>query len=273
LSEPSNRTATSLKPGRNCWRLAGANRVAFFVDACAYFEALYDALADARRSVRILGWDIDSRLELVRPAGERDRPTALREYLEHLARETDDLRIDILSWDFSVIYALEREWFTKHRIGRSLKQRVRFELDSRHPFGGSQHQKVVIIDDSVAFVGGIDLTRHRWDTPDHAADDPRRVDPGGTRYLPFHDVQMAVDGPAARALAEMAVERWEQATDLEITPLSCTDSDVWPRNVEPTIRNTQVAIARTFPAFEDRPEIREVEKLHLDLIRAAKHWI
>jgi hypothetical protein len=55
---------------------------------------------------------------------------------------------------------------------------VHFRLDDDHPVGASHHQKLVVVDDRVAFVGGIDLAAARWDTPEHRAYDPRRRDPG-----------------------------------------------------------------------------------------------
>ena len=60
-----------------------------------------------------------------------------------------------------------------------------------------------MIDDRVAFCGGIDLTIRRWDTAEHRADDARRRDPRGIAYAPMHDVQVAVDGEAARALGDL----------------------------------------------------------------------
>ena len=42
--------------------------------------------------------------------------------------------------------------------------RSHFRYDNTHPIGGSHHQKIVVIDDAVAFNGGIDLTCRRWDT-------------------------------------------------------------------------------------------------------------
>ena len=79
--------------------------------------------------------------------------------------------------------------------------RIRVELDKRHPIYAAHHQKIVSIDDEIAFVGGMDLTVDRWDTPDHETDCPLRVTPDGTPYDPVHDVQMIVEGEAAQALA------------------------------------------------------------------------
>ena len=76
----------------------------------------------------------------------------------------------------------------------------------------SHHQKIVVVDDAIAFTGGLDLTIRRWDTPAHRADDPGRVDPAGRPYPPAHDVQVMVDGDAAAALGELARARWRAAT-------------------------------------------------------------
>ncbi len=51
--------------------------------------------------------------------------------------------------------------------------------------GSSQHQKVVVIDDKIAFCGGIDPGKHRWDSSEHAPDDQRRIDPDNELYPPF----------------------------------------------------------------------------------------
>ena len=66
----------------------------------------------------------------------------------------------------------------------------------------------MVVDDEVAFVGGVDLTLHRWDLPEHRLHDGRRLDASGAEYEPFHDVHAAVSGQAAAALGELARARW-----------------------------------------------------------------
>src|SRR3546814_9275858 len=80
------------------------------------------------------------------------------------------------------------------------------------PVGAAHHQKLVVVDDAIAFIGGLDLTIRRWDTSDHAADQPLRTDPAGQPYTPFHDLQLMLDGAAATALAEVARGRWQRVT-------------------------------------------------------------
>ena len=60
-----------LEPGRNVWRVALAGRAAVLQDAATYYGVLRRTMLNARRSIHILGWDIDSRTPLV---GERGRP-------------------------------------------------------------------------------------------------------------------------------------------------------------------------------------------------------
>ena len=89
---------------------------------------------------------------------------------------------------------------------------ITFKLDGAHPAGASHHQKILVVDDSLAFCGGIDMTACRWDSRRHLDDDERRRRPTtNRRYGPWHDATMAVDGDAARALGELARDRWERA--------------------------------------------------------------
>ncbi|GEM18767.1 phospholipase [Nitrosococcus oceani] len=174
-----------------------------------------------------------------------------------------------------MIYALEREWLPIYQLNWRTHHRLHFEMDDQHPVGASHHQKVVVIDDTVAFAGGLDLSKWRWDTPEHRPDDERRIDSEGNPYPPFHDVQMVVEGPAAAALGDLARERWYRATGRRLSPppASSTHGTPWPRKVAPNLENISIAIARTEPKFKNYPEIREVERLYLDTIAAAQRFI
>jgi phospholipase D1/2 len=173
-----------------------------------------------------------------------------------------------------MIYAMEREFFPQYKLRWKSHGRVRFCLDGEHPAGGSQHQKLVVIDDRIAFCGGIDLARCRWDTSAHRAREPRRTDPRGESYPPFHDVQMLVDGEAARVLGDLARERWQAAGGGgSRQDLQSVQSDPWPSCVAPALTDVDIGIARTFPPYEGRSQVREAEQLYLDSIAAARHFI
>ncbi len=110
----------------------------------------------------------------------------------------------------------------------------------------------------------------RWDTPEHAFDNPHRVDTADEPYPPFHDVQALVDGDAARALAELARTRWCRAKKTDVA--ACRPvADVWPDSVRPDFTDVEIGISRTEP--RGLRAVREVEKLFLDSIDAAEHSI
>ena len=263
-----------LRPGRNCWRVERADRVAFLIDGEAFFGAVRSALAKARHSVFILGWDIDSRMRLTAGAATDGLPEPLGEFLNAVVAERPRLRGYVLSWDFAMLYAIEREWLPIYKLDWMTHRRLSFRLDDRHPPGASHHQKVIVVDDAVAFVSGYDLTRARWDTSAHAQDDPRRVDHRGEPYVPFHDVGIVVAGDCARALGELARERWRRATNRSPrTDEPGIPDEVWPDGVDADANGVPVAIARTEPAFAGNAAVGEIRALFLDAIASARHHI
>ena len=271
---PAARVATASAPiavpGRNCWRREPAGRVAFLIDGAAYFAALAAAFERARHCILIAGWDFDSRTRIRRGPGTL--PATIGPLLNAFVARRRGLRIYVLNWDFAVIYALEREMLPLMRLDWSTHRRLRYRLDGNHPLGASHHQKIVVVDDAVAFLGGLDICERRWDLPAHRADDPRRVDHAGRPYPPFHDVQLALDGAAAAALGALVRTRWKRATGRRLRPVVPTD-DPWPPGVVPDLERVPVALARTEPQWMGRGEVREVERLHLDAIAAARRSI
>ena len=169
-----------------------------------------------------------------------------------------------------MLYAFEREMLPQLALDWSTPDQVQFCLDREAPLGCSQHQKVIVVDDAVAYSGGLDLTIRRWDTPEHALNNPHRVDPAGEPYKPFHDVQAVVDGDAAKALADLARTRWCRAKKIDVEP-SPPGGDVWPDSVTPDFTDVQIGISRTEP--RGRRTVREVEYLFLDSIDSAERTI
>ena len=145
-----------LVPGSTCAVLADAPRSGLLVDGHDYYRAVYDACRQAKRTILMLGWQFDSRVELLRgdEAAEADHPVALLKFLATLCEQRPELEVRILTWRSSPVFALEREPFQSLTFRLRSHKNLRFELDDCHPVGGSQHQKCVIVDRSVAFVGG-----------------------------------------------------------------------------------------------------------------------
>ena len=262
-----------LRPNHNVWRIERANRAAVLIDAAAFFAAVRGACLKAERSILVVGWDIDSRTQLVGADGHPADGFAsgFADFLTELAQTRPDLRIHLLLWDYSLLYAGERELLPRLSLGWRTPHHVTLCIDNSVPFGSSQHQKIVVIDDALAFSGGLDLTIRRWDTTAHSAENSHRVDPAGHPYRPFHDVQMMVDGAAAHALALLARERWCRAYGG--APLIEPHGDAWPATVHPDLTDVDVGIARTQPRYDDGDEIREAETLFLDSIDLAERKI
>jgi len=257
-----------------------ARRAAFLVDGESYFAALYEALLRARERVWIVGWDVQAQTCL-RPAWQGTAPTSrhrrgppatLGPFLDFLARRSRRLRIHVLEWDYSLLFARERGLAPWIDLDWRTHARVRFQLDDEHPIGACLHEKIVVIDDAIAFVGGLDLTLRRWDSSEHRADDPRREDPLGRPYEPFHDVQMLVEGDVVQPLAERIRRRWNAVALDRVAPLPARSRDAWPASVRPDVEGATVAIARTEPAGPE-PGVHEIEALHLEAVRRARRCL
>ena len=267
-------TSSILIPDDTVWRRCRADRVAVLNDAAEYFAALRAALLLAEREVFIIGWDIHSQTHLVGPTGVAGDglPPMLGAFLKALIQQRPKLVINILDWDFAALYAAEREWNSTDKFTSGTGGRIRFCFDASLPLGSAQHQKIVVIDDLLAFVGGLDLTVRRWDTSEHAAHNPLRVDHEGKPYAPFHDVQCMVDGEAARALAEIARARWA-AAGCAPTQIPLNSGNRWPVSVAVNGRDITAGIARTEVETPDRPGITEVARLFEASIATANRLI
>lgn len=261
-----------LRPGQNCWRVAQADRASILIDGAAYFACLEAALCRAERSILIIGWDFDGSIRLRPEVSAEDSPP-LGPLLRSLVEAKPDLEVRILVWSVAVVHApgapgpliFGAEWQDHPRL--------QLKLDTHHPLYAAHHQKIVCIDDAMAFVGGMDLTVERWDTHRHACDDPIRLKDDGSIYEPVHDLQMAVDGKAARSVAEVGYGRWKFATGEELSPAPPAGGDPWPEDLAADFVDVPIAIARTYPAWGDQPAAQEAAALTLDALSAARKSI
>jgi phosphatidylserine/phosphatidylglycerophosphate/cardiolipin synthase-like enzyme len=266
-----------LEEGNRCWRVLQANHVAILVDTQAYYDAAVEAMSQARRSIHFLNWSFepDTRMRPESGATSRDSKDVAR-FLKGLAGAEPNLDIRILCWQSALPVAATQKFFpiVERRVfGGS---RVRFVLDGALPMGACHHQKVIVVDDAVAFCGGADIGQDRWDTWRHLDDDPRRerTHHPGRYYANRHEVMALVDGPAAAALGELFRRRWWRCTGEALESPSATPMPrAWPANLEPLFEDARVGLSRTQPAWRDAPEVRECEALHLAAIAAARECI
>lgn len=272
----SQATTTSIvREGWNCWVKADATKGAFLIDGAEYFQDVYATLRHAERSVFILGWDIAARVPLVHDGGDPGWPPVLRDFLETLARAKPGLSIYILIWDFALYMSLEREPFTAARLSGISLPNFHFAWDAEHPVGACHHQKIVVVDDTVAYCGGLDLTMDRWDTPAHRTRRPGcRRGREGKATPPFHDVMIKVGGEAARRLGLLCRDRWRRGTGqdpvAEAEGPRADEAVFWSRT---DFERTAVAISRNEPDYRDRPPVPEIRRMFVDLIRSASRTL
>jgi phosphatidylserine/phosphatidylglycerophosphate/cardiolipin synthase-like enzyme len=263
-----------LIPGDTCWRIARARRAAFLVDTEAYFTAVFEVLRKARRSVTLLGWGFDPRTRLF-PDGEDgpDDPDEVGRILIELARARPELEIRLLIWKSALPISASQEFFP-HRARKWFENTpVQFRLDDSVPIGACHHQKVLVVDDAVAFCGGGDIGVDRWDTPGHLDGDRRRMMPDHECHDPRHEVMMLVDGEAAHALGDLARARWRKATGEMLRPCKPTDGDPWPAHLPAHLTDVDIAIARTEPAWKEQVQVEEIRRLTQASIQSARKTI
>ncbi len=258
-------------PERTCWRVARADRAALLVDSAAYFAAALAAMRNARRSILLLGWGFDPRTRLQPDStGGEHAPDEIGSLLLSLAAERPTLDIRVLIWKSALPISASQKFFPHRSRAWFAGSRVRFELDAQVPMGACHHQKVLVIDDAIAFVGGGDFGVDRWDSTAHLDHDLRRLNPEGDCHDPRHEVMTMVDGAAAQALGALARERWRRGTGETMAAPESPQSDPWPAFIPAALRDIRVAIARTEPAWRNAPGAREIEALHLACIAGAR---
>ena len=176
------------------------------VDGGEALPRIAEALSGARACVNIAGWHVAPDFGLTRD----DQACCLRDLLGELAERVE---VRVLLWAGAPVPAFTPARAAVRRVRDELTRgtRVQCALDSRERPMHCHHEKLVIVDDEVAFVGGIDLTSlagDRFDTSDH----PMRG------RLGWHDASSRVRGPAVADVASHFAERWHAVTGEPVEP-------------------------------------------------------
>lgn len=268
-----------LRAGHNCWtEAASAHAAGLLIDGRDYYRAFYRAARQAKRYLLIAGWRFNSDVRLLRgkDAEANGGEVKLLPFLNRLCREKPELRVYVLAWDFSVIFAHAWELFQEWRFERARHGRLDFLFDSAHPVGGSHHQKFVVVDGHQAFLGGLDFNADDWDNRHHHADNPLRADSGQEQHHPYHDVQVYFAGPVAKDLAGYFATRWRRAggAELELPEVPAPRPDELPSFPRLPVRSDHVALSRTeAPTLTDGHKVHEIRRLYLDAIDSANEMI
>lgn len=270
------------EPGENCWVESNATFATPLIDCANYYKALHSSIVKAKHSIFIVGWDIDSRIRLIRGEDEAQSsaPSVISDLLKWKAEQTPDIQIYLLRWDSSLAFFAQRELWAKEAWDEKTPDNVKTELDDTIPMGGSQHQKIVVIDDELVFSGGMDVSTNRWDTRDHPVVSEERDGPDG-EYGPLHDVQMVSSGPVVADFSKLVRWRWQRVANE--TPIAIRDNAninidapipaAWPESYPPIFKNVECALARTIPFMDEVEPAQEVRHMLLDLIGQAESFI
>lgn len=269
--EPSS--SQILRPGSNCEGIYSVGSTGLLVDVRDYYRAFYEAAEKAEAFLYIAGWQFDSNVELLRGhdvRGGRDE-VRLLPFLRRLCEKKPWLSIRILAWDFSALFALEREWFQDWIFSWGGNSGIAFRFDSSHAIGGSHHQKFAVVDGSVAFVGGADICSNRWDDRRHQVNNRYRVGCDGKPYGPYHDIHSYHTGEVAGRLTALFQQRWSAAGGESFTPpANRNHGDLYGHGL--SLAASQVAISRTLPRtlISPEPTISEIRNLYVDAIHSAR---
>ena len=235
LGPPAGGWAESAAPPR------AGNDFRFLVDGHEALPLIAEELRRAASHVHIAGWHVDPAFRL-EPQGP-----PLAELLASL-----DVDVRVLVWAGAPLPLFRPSRADVREAARRLRRgRVRVELDAKERPLHCHHEKLVIVDDRIAFVGGIDLTDlagRRYDTSEHP---PRGA-------LGWHDACVRLEGPAVGDVARHFALRWRSTSGEHLAD---------PPDPDP-VGGTEVQVVRTVPE-RLYDELREGEFSLLESYRRA----
>jgi len=241
----------------------------------AYFDAAADAMSRAKHCVHLLNWAFEANTHLHPQPGGGGKPSdRIGAVLIALAKNPQ-IDVRVLCWKSAMPVAATQHFFPFMDRRAFAGSKVKFVLDGKLPIGACHHQKMIVIDDALAFCGGGDIGPDRWDTPEHLDDNPRREKTRRDNrcFDSRHEVMGLVDGAAAAALGDLFRDRWRRATGEQLAACPPVRKPKWPGKIKPAFTDIDVGLSRTAAAWRAYPEVKENLALHVAAIRAAKACI
>jgi phosphatidylserine/phosphatidylglycerophosphate/cardiolipin synthase-like enzyme len=230
------------------------NSLDVLIDGESVLPAIEEAISGARHHVHIAGWSITPGFALTRG----DQPAVVKALLAEVARRAD---VRVLLWAGAPVPVMRPARRDVRQVRDALVRGsgVRVALDTREHLIHCHHEKIVVVDDEVAFVGGIDLTDSdgdRYDLQDH----PYR------KKLGWHDLAFRIRGPLVADAARHFLARWHEVTGERLPPPATSDP----------AGQVEAQFVRTVPekvySFAPRGEFRILES-YLRAINSAQKLI
>ena len=174
------------------------NSVELLVDGARALPAIAEELERATSHVHIAGWYFTPEFALRRDGD----PLVLRNLLGELAERVD---VRVLTWAGAPLPLFRPSRRDVRRMRERLVRgtKIRCALDAKERPLHCHHEKTVVVDDRVAFVGGIDLTTEAGDRFDTSRHEARAA-------VGWHDATMRIEGPAVADVAHHFRMRWEE---------------------------------------------------------------
>jgi phosphatidylserine/phosphatidylglycerophosphate/cardiolipin synthase-like enzyme len=178
------------------------NAIDLLIDGSEALPAIAEAIGNAQRFVHVTGWHITPGFELIREEGLS---------VGHLLAEVAErIPVRVLVWagaPIPVFHPTRSE--VKESVDALTRQTaIRAAVDPREHPVHCHHEKTIVVDGELAFVGGIDMTNQagdRFDSPGHPA----------RRRLGWHDVGTRLRGPVVADVNDHFVMRWRNVTNQE----------------------------------------------------------
>jgi phosphatidylserine/phosphatidylglycerophosphate/cardiolipin synthase-like enzyme len=201
------------------------NGLEILIDGEQALPSIVDELIRAQSHVHLAGWHFAPDFALVRDG----HPIVLRNLLAELAERVE---VRMLAWAGAPLplFRPSRKEVRRIRTRFVAGTAIQFALDPHERPLHCHHEKTIVIDDRVAFVGGIDLTAEsgdRYDTNEHHS----------RATLGWHDACARVEGPAVADIADHFVMRWHEVTGEQLAA---------PAPAEPA-GDIELQVVRTVP--------------------------
>jgi len=252
------RDAPRVTPGERWWSTRAparsGNSVEVLVDGAAALPEMQTAIREARHHVHIAGWHAAPAFQVTR------KPDAVR-LRDLLADVAQRVPVRLLLWAGPPVPIFEptRRMVKAAREEFVRDSRVQCVLDKRERTMHCHHEKIIVVDDELAFVGGIDLTDLQGDRFDHHHHEPRMP-------LGWHDAAVRLRGPAVADVAKHFVQRWREVTGEQL-PTPATPGPAGDLDVQ---------VLRTVPdgvyGFAPNGEFTILEA-YLRALRGAQHFV
>ncbi|KAI0220872.1 Phospholipase D1 [Lamellibrachia satsuma] len=240
--------------------------VSWFQDAAAYMSAAADAMEAAREEIFITDWCLSPEVYMKRPHVEGNR-WRLDKILERKAE--DGVKIFIILFKEMEFAVGLNSYYSKQALTK-LHQNIKV---LRHPDGlsfWSHHEKCIVIDQRVAFLGGVDLCYGRWDTPSHKLtdlgsvmhnDNPSR---NTTIQVDVHDDEHSSTECGDQDQRNISKDLWMQMIEPQRSYTSCLNlAQAAPMISVPRAASSEtclVTMSKTTPTVKPAPADSELVK-------------